>query len=110
MGDICVGESVLLGLMAPLVRMRDPLFLRRGGLPPPPPSSSAEPADPEDPDCCMRHRRAGRKTGTPSPSVPLPSLCPLYTTVSQDMSLEEYAVEVPDVVRSEELDLEWGTN
>ena len=30
LGDICcVGESVLLGLMAPLVRMRDPLFRRR---------------------------------------------------------------------------------
>ena len=48
---------------------------------------------------------AGRKTGTPSPSVPLPSLWPRYTTVSQDMSLEEQAVEVPEVVRSEELDL-----
>ena len=48
LGDIWVGESVLLGLMAPLVRMRDPLFLRRGCALP---SSSAEPADPpEDPE------------------------------------------------------------
>lgn len=93
--DLGDGERHCRGEMAPFVR----IFLR---LPPADAGLGISSIDPlKEPSLELANDLDMNNMGGCSLSVPLPSDCPRYTTVSQENSDDEAFVEVPEVVRSE---------